>query len=225
MTGTDGKLQMRVLEVHKRLLHAYGEPDRRGRDPVSVLVSTILSQNTNDTLRDRAFRRLRDRFPTWEQVRDAPADAIAQAIRVSGLGQQKSARIKQALQRITEERGELSLGFLQEMRVEEAKQWLTSINGVGPKTAAIVLLFALDMPAFPVDTHVHRVSRRVGLIGEKTSRERAHDELENILPEQLYYTFHLNLIRHGREICVARNPKCEICVVNDLCAYYARVVR
>ncbi len=214
-------LRAKALEIHERLLQAYGKPQQRERDPVDTLVSAIISQNTTDELRDRAYRRLRDRFPTWEQVRDAPAHDIADAIRVAGLSRQKAPRIKQALQRITQERGELSLDFLREMSVAEARQWLTAIDGVGPKTAAIVLLFALKMPAFPVDTHVHRVGRRIGLIGNNTSREKAHDALESILPEALYYPFHINLIRHGREVCNARNPKCEICVVNDLCDYYA----
>ncbi len=208
-------LKTKALAVHERLLDLYDEPGRTERDPVEILISAIISQNTNDTLRDRAFDRLRERFPTWEQVRDAPAAEIAEAIQIAGLGQQKAPRIKQALQRI----------FLRDMGMEEARRWLTSINGVGPKTAAIVLLFSLGMPAFPVDTHVHRVSRRIGLIGEKTSREQAHDDLEQILPEELYYSFHINLIRHGREVCPARNPKCEICVVNDLCDYYAKLVK
>lgn len=225
MTQNSGKLRNKALEIHERLLEVYGEPRRGPGDPVSVLVSTILSQNTNGTLRDRALNQLRDRFPTWEEARDAPVDEIAEAIRVGGLSRQKSARIKRALQRITEEQNGLSLDFLQAMEVEEAKQWLTSIKGIGPKTAAIVLLFALGMPAFPVDTHVHRVSRRVGLIGQKTSREKAHTDLEGILSDELYYPFHINLIRHGREVCTARNPKCEICVVNDMCDYYAGVVR
>jgi len=221
MSNDDATLKRKALAVHRRLLQIYGEPARGDGDPIAALVSTILSQNTNDVLRDRAYRRLRDRFPTWEQVRDAPAADIAEAIRVAGLSQQKSVRIKQALQRITEERGEFSLEFLREMPVAEAKEWLTRLKGVGPKTAAIVLLFALDMPAFPVDTHVHRLSRRIGLIGEKVSREKAHDELEHLLPAAIYYPLHMNLIRHGREVCSARAPKCEACVVNDLCDYYA----
>lgn len=214
-----------ALKIHHRLVAEYGKPEWHQRlDPISELVSTILSQNTSDTNRDRAFKQLTERLPTWEQVRDAPVEQIAEAVRVSGLGQQKSARIKRALQRITEEQGELSLDFLRTMDMEQAKQWLTSIKGIGPKTAAIVLLFALNMPAFPVDTHVHRVSRRIGLIGKTSSRERAHTELEHILPEELYYPFHINLIRHGRAVCGARNPKCEICVVKDLCDYYKSLV-
>jgi endonuclease-3 len=220
----DADLRAKTLEIRDRLAEVYGRPENRDRDPVEVLVSAILSQNTNDTLRDRAFTKLRDRLPTWEDVRDAPVDEIADAIRVCGLSQQKSARIKGALQRITEEQGEIRLDFLAEMDVAEAKQWLTSIHGVGPKTAAIVLLFGLDLPAFPVDTHVHRVTSRLGLIGPKTSREKAHDVLESLVPEDDYYSFHIDLIRHGREVCVARGPRCEICVLTDLCDYYATTV-
>ncbi len=222
--GTEA-LRKKALEVHQRLLEAYGEPEHHRMDAVSEMVNTILSQNTNDRLRDIAFNRLRERFPTWEKVRDAPVGEIEDAIRIAGLGKQKSVRIKEALQRLTEERGDISLEFLQEMPVEDARKWLTSFNGIGPKTAAIVLLFSLDMPAFPVDTHVHRVSRRLGLIGPKVNREKAHRILEKLVPPELYYAFHLNLIRHGREVCSARKPKCEICVLRDLCDYYARSAR
>lgn len=213
----------RALEVHHRLIEEYGEPKwRQHMDPVSELVSTILSQNTNDANRDRAFQQLRARFPKWEDARDADIEEIKDAIRVSGLANSKSATIQRALQRITDERGELSLAFLQGMSVEEAKDWLTEIKGVGVKTASIVLLFSLDRPAFPVDTHVHRVTRRVGLVDQKASRERAHRILEEMMPEKTYYAFHLNVIRHGREVCVASAPRCGDCVLNDLCAYYAR---
>jgi endonuclease-3 len=191
-------------------------------DPISELVSTILSQNTNDVNRDRAFKKLRERFPNWEDVRDADLEEIKDAIRVSGLANSKAPTIQRALRRITEERGELSLEFIQDMNVEEAKEWLTEIKGVGVKTASIVLLFSLDMPAFPVDTHVHRVTRRLGLVDEKASRERAHRVLEDVMPEDTYYAFHLNVIRHGREVCVSGIPRCEECVLSDICAYYAR---
>jgi len=214
-------LREKGLEVHRRLVEIYGERPHRQRDPIATLVSTIISQNTNDPLRDRAFRRLRERFPTWEQVRNAPVEEIAEAIQVAGLGPQKARRIKAALERISEERGELSLDFLREMPVEEARRWLVSSNGVGPKTAAIVLLFALDMPAFPVDTHVHRVSKRLGLIPPNASREKAHEILEDLMPPETYYTFHLNVIAHGREVCRARQPRCEVCVLQDLCDWYA----
>jgi endonuclease-3 len=211
----------RTIQVHERLLVAYGEPTWRPHlDPVSELVSTILSQNTNDTNRDVAYDRLRARFSTWEEVRDADVDQVIEAIRPAGLANQKGPRIQNALQLISQERGELDLAFLGDWPVDKAKEWLSSIKGVGPKTAAIVLLFSLGRPAFPVDTHVHRVTRRLGLIGEKVSREKAHEELEGLVPSEDYYAFHLNLIRHGRQVCTSRKPDCPACVLRDLCDYY-----
>jgi endonuclease-3 len=207
-------------------------------DPISELVSTILSQNTNDVNRDRAFSRLRERFPDWEAVRDADVEAVKEAIAISGLANHKGPAIQRALRHISErtppipmgtdarahsDARDLSLEFLRDLPVEEAKAWLTAIKGVGPKTAAIVLLFSLGRPAFPVDTHVHRVTGRLGLIGPKVTREQAHILLEELLPEDLYYAFHLNVIRHGREVCTARNPRCEACALADLCGYYVTV--
>ena len=209
----------KVLRIHERLVAEYGDHPWHPRDPVATLISTILSQNTNDVNRDRAFERLRARFPTWEAVRDAPLLELIEAIRPAGLAPTKGPRIQEALRRITEERGRISLDFLAEMPVEEARRWLLSIPGVGPKTAAIVLCFALGKPAFPVDTHVHRVARRLGLIPERTSREKAHELLEAIVPPEIYYSFHLNLIAHGRAVCHARNPRCEACILRDECAY------
>jgi endonuclease-3 len=221
MTDPGSSLEAKTRTVHQRLLEVYGQPEWRPHlDPISEVVSTILSQNTSDVNRDRGFERLRARFATWEEVRDGPVEAIGDAIRPSGLAQQKAPRIKGALQFITQERGELSLDFLKEMPVEEAKAWLTQIKGIGPKTAAIILLFSLGMPAFPVDTHVHRVTGRLGIIGPKVSAEKAHVLLEDLVPPEWYYPFHLNVIRHGREICHARNPKCEICPLQDSCDYY-----
>ena len=214
-------LQAKTIEVHRRLLGDYGEPTWRPHmDAVSELVSTILSQNTNDVNRDVAFDRLRSQLPTWEQVRDADTEVVIEAIRPAGLANQKGPRIQEALRIITQERDELDLDFLSEWPVEEAKEWLCAINGVGPKTAAIVLLFSLGRPAFPVDTHVHRVSKRVGLIGSKVSRERAHVELELLMPVEAYYPFHLNVIRHGRGVCSSRKPRCTECTLNDLCDFY-----
>ena len=213
-------------QVYGRLLRVFGNPDaEQGQDPIAQLVSTILSQNTNDTLRDQAFETLRQRLPTWEQVRDAPAEQVIEAIRIAGLSKQKGPHIQQALRRITEERGELSLDFLREKGVDEAKKWLTASKGVGPKTAAIILLFALDMPAFPVDTHIHRVTRRLGLIPNSTSREKAHELLESLLRPKNFYSFHINLIRHGREVCQARRPRCECCTLCELCNYYRDVIQ
>lgn len=220
MSSNDQVLVARAQEVRRRLLEVYGEPTWRPHlDPVSELVSTILSQNTNDVNRDVAFDRLQERLPTWEQVRDADAQVVIDAIRPAGLANQKGPRLQEALRFITEERGELDLDFLSDWPVEQAKAWLCSMNGVGPKTAAIVLLFSLGRPAFPVDTHVHRVTKRLGLIGPRVSRERAHDELEELVPEQDYYAFHLNLIRHGRQVCTSRKPRCQDCLLLDLCPY------
>ncbi len=213
----------KVQEIHRRLLQAYGEPAwRPNMDAVSELVNTILSQNTNDVNRDVAYQRLRERFPTWEEVRDATTEDVIEAIRPAGLANQKGPRIQQALRIIGEERGELTLDFLADWPINEAKAWLSDIKGVGPKTAAIVLLFSLGIPAFPVDTHVHRVTRRLGLIGPKVSREKAHDELEELVDPEDYYALHLNLIRHGREVCASRNPQCERCSLQDLCDDYRR---
>ena len=221
MNGKQQVLQTKTREVHRRLLERYGEPLWRPHmDPVSELVSTILSQNTNDVNRDVAFDRLVARFPTWEQVRDAGVEEVIEAIRPAGLANQKGPRIQNALQIITQEQGALTLDFLAEYPVEEAKDWLSSIKGVGPKTAAIVLLFSLGRPAFPVDTHVHRVTKRLGLIGPRTTREKAHVDLEMLVPAEDYYAFHLNLIRHGRQVCTSRKPHCPDCILTDLCDYY-----
>jgi endonuclease-3 len=209
--------------VYQRLQAAFGSPTwRNPLPPLDELISTILSQNTNDNNRDRAFEALRSRFPTWEAVRDAEEQAVIHAIRPAGLANQKGPRIQKVLREITAERGELSLGFLADLPVEEARRWLMSFKGVGPKTAAIVLLFSLGEPAFPVDTHVHRVTGRLGLRPDKMNAEQAHDFLSRLFPPEAYYAAHLNLIRLGREICHARNPECPRCPLNDLCDFYQR---
>jgi endonuclease-3 len=214
------RLAQRALKIHERLLEFYGEPIWRNPLPaIDELVSTILSQNTNDINRDRAFNALRARFSTWEQVRDANVSDVVEAIRPSGLANQKGPRIQAVLRSITEERGILDLSFLKDLTVEEARNWLTKFNGVGPKTAAIVLCFSLDMPAFPVDTHVYRVTGRIGLRPEKMTVEQAHPYLESLFPPETYYAAHLNIIRLGREICQARRPRCEECPIRVLCDY------
>src|SRR5512144_3389809 len=214
------RLARRALKIHERLLAFYGEPVWRGPLPaIDELISTILSQNTNDLNRDRAFNALRAKFKTWEEVREAPTDEVIEAIRTSGLANQKGPRIQQVLRLITEERGNLDLSFLADLPVEEAKAWLTRFNGVGPKTAAIVLCFSLGKQAFPVDTHVYRVTGRIGLRPEKMTVEQAHAHLESIFPPETYYAAHLNLIRLGREICGARKPSCPQCPIIKLCDY------
>jgi len=216
---------LKILRIHDRLLAEYGDHPWRPRDPVATLISAILSQNTNDVNRDRAFERLRARFPTWEAVRDAPLPDLIEAIRPAGLAPTKGPRIQEALRRITDAQGRVSLDFLAEMEVEEARRRLLALPGVGPKTAAIVLCFALGKPAFPVDTHVHRVARRLGLIPERTSREKAHQLLEALVPPEIYYPFHLNLIAHGRAVCHARAPRCDSCILRDECAHASSLRR
>lgn len=209
-----------ALQVHDRLLAFYGQPLWRNPLPaLDELVSTILSQNTNDTNRDRAFAALRARFPTWEAVRDAEPEAVMDAIRPAGLANQKGPRIQQVLRAITAERGSLDLSFLADWPLEKARRWLLQFRGVGPKTAAIVLCFSLGRPAFPVDTHIYRVTGRIGLRPEKMSVEEAHSHLESLFLPETYYAAHLNLIRLGREICTARKPACERCPLEALCAF------
>jgi len=213
-------LKKRALKIHQTLLEAFGEPIWRNPLPaIDELVSTILSQNTNDVNRDRAFDSLRAKLPTWEAVRDAKEADVINAIRLAGLANQKGPRIQQVLRAITAERGALDLQFLANMPIEEARAWLTKFNGVGPKTAAIVLCFSLNMPAFPVDTHVYRVTGRLGLRPEKMNVEQAHPYLESVFPSETYYAGHLNFIRLGREICHARKPDCPQCPINKLCEY------
>src|SRR5512133_75142 len=211
-------LQKRALAIHEKLIEVFGDPVWRTPLPaIDELVSTILSQNTNDVNRDRGFNALRAKLPTWEAVRDANPEEVIEAIRLAGLANQKGPRIQQVLRSITEERGSLNLDFLADLPIEEARSWLTKFNGVGPKTAAIVLCFSLNMPAFPVDTHIYRVSGRIGLRPEKMTVERAHPHLESLFPPETYYAAHLNLIRLGREICTARKVFCEKCPINKLC--------
>jgi len=216
------QLAERAAAVHDALLNYYGYPEwRTPLPPLDELVSTILSQNTNDTNRDRAFNALRRRFPTWEMVRDAPAEQVIEAIRPAGLANQKGLRIQNILRQITQLRGDLDLAFLRHMEPEQVRAWLSQFKGVGPKTAAIVMQFSLDMPAFPVDTHIYRVSGRIGLRPQNMDVEKAHEHLAALLPPQAYYPAHLNLIRLGREICQARRPNCPSCPVRTLCDYYA----
>jgi endonuclease-3 len=180
---------------------------------VDELISTILSQNTNDINRDRAFESLRRLFPTWEAVCDADPGSIVAAIRMAGLANRKGPRIQQVLQEISSERGSFDLSFLQELPLEEARLWLMKFNGVGPKTAAIVLLFSLGRPTFPVDTHIYRVTGRIGLRPEKMTVEDAHILLEKLFPPEAYYAAHLYIIRLGRK------PACERCPLRGLCNY------
>jgi endonuclease III len=218
MPGSNSNLITRVLD---RLSSVYGIPTWRDPlPPVDELISTILSQNTNDRNRDLAFNSLKSRFSSWEAVMSAKDEEIIQAIRVAGLANQKGPRIKVVLNEINQERGNLDLSFLGEMPLEDARSWLLKFKGVGRKTAAIVLQFSLNRPAFPVDTHIYRVTGRLGVRPVNMNVEQTHFLMEESVDPEKYYAGHLNLIRLGRETCHARKPNCANCPVNDLCAYY-----
>lgn len=206
------------------LAQLYGTPQWQANlSPLDELVSCILSQNTTDANRDRAFAALKARYPTWQDVVDAPADELIETVRVAGLANQKGPRIQTVLRRIQAERGAFELDFLADLPLDEARAWLTSLDGVGPKTAAIVLCFAFNRPAFPVDTHVHRVGQRIGFLPLGVSADRAHTIMESIVPPEDHYAFHLNLIQHGRAVCKARNPQCARCPITAYCDYFTEL--
>ena len=178
---------------------------------------TLLSQHTSDINSGRAFAQLKQRMPTWDQVAASPVSEVADAIRPGGIAGVKARRIKQVLAEVSEREGRLDLERLHSLADAEAFAYLCSFHGVGPKTAACVLVFSMGRPAFPIDTHVHRVTRRLGLIPDSASADAAHRLLEPAVPPELRYEFHVQLIRHGREVCRARHPRCDDCVLLDLC--------
>ena len=207
----------RVRAIRDRLRELYGRPEQRPHgEPVAELVRTILSQNTNDTNRDVAYARLRERFPAWEEVRDAPLDEVEEAIRPGGLAPQKAPRIQAALAELDDR---LDLSWLKDAPREQALDFLTSLPGVGRKTAACVLIFSFGRPEIPVDTHVYRVGGRLGLLPPKASFERAHDEMRAITDPADAYEVHINLIEHGRAVCRPR-PRCEDCALRRMCPYW-----
>lgn len=207
----------RVLDA---LEDRYGRPRRSRRlDPLSELILTILSQSTSDTNRDRAFAGLRARFPDWDAAAVAPRTAIEAAIRPGGLARVKSGVISRLLKRLRSERGRLDLDVLKTWPMEEGRRYLTGLHGVGAKTAACVLLFACGHPAFPVDTHIHRIARRLGWIPEKTGAEAAHVLLEPLIPEERRFPAHVNFITLGREFCRPNRPACASCPLSRNCRY------
>lgn len=210
-----------ISYVIENLRAVYGVPGpERGLDPLDVLIETILSQSTTNANSGRAFENLKRRFPTWEAAMRARVTSIEAAIKSGGLARQKSVRIKELLNDIHRRRGSLDLSFLKTAPLEEAKQFLASFKGVGPKTVACTLLFAYNRPVFPIDTHIFRIARRIGLISEKCSDEEAHSLMGEMIPKKRYYEIHINLIRHGRKICRPRDPLCERCCLIDYCEYY-----
>jgi endonuclease III len=209
--------------VYERLVEAYGVPTwKPSGDGLGELVATILSQHTSDINSERAYASLRQRFPTWESARDADEDALAGAIRSGGLASVKARRIQAVLRSLTarDPDAPFALRWLDPDDADRARAQLTALPGVGLKTASCVLLFALGRPAFPVDTHVWRVTRRLGLIGANVSADAAHAALERLIPPDRRYATHINLIHHGRQVCHAQRPDCERCVLRARCAYY-----
>lgn len=207
-------------KIMEKLREVYGRKElSRFEDPVRVLLITIISQNTSDRNSRRAFERLEGRYKSWEELLQAPLEEIAETIKEGGLPRVKAMRIKGVLREIKERRGSLDLSFLKDMGLEEGRRWLITLPGVGEKTASCVLLFSFGKPALPVDTHVARVSKRLGLIPEKTPPAKAHLILERIIPEDMIYEFHLNLIEHGRRVCRAKSPMCDICPLREECEY------
>jgi endonuclease-3 len=208
-----------VLEILRRLRARFGPLDPPARlDPLEELILTVLSQNTSDVNRDRAYAALRERFPTWEALGRADEREVAAAIRPGGLSNIKAPRILAILAEISErEGGSLDLSWMRRASSKRVRAYLTSLPGVGPKTAACVLAFSLGRPALPVDTHVHRVARRLGFIGPEVDAAKAHVVMEEAVPPRLRVRMHVGLIRLGREICRPGRPACEVCPLKDLC--------
>ncbi len=186
---------------------------------VDVLVETILSQNTSDANSSAGYRKLRQKFRSWNQVADAPVGEVEDCIRISGLAQTKAPRIQAILREIRRQRGKIDLQFLAEFTPEQANAYLRSFKGVGPKTAQCTLLFSLGMPVFPVDTHIHRIAMRLGLISPSCSADMAHDLLLPMIAPENRYAMHILLITHGRRVCKAQNPQCEWCCLLSMCPH------
>ena len=208
----------RVREIHRRLKRAHGPLDPPPkREPLEELVLTILSQNTNDLNRDRAWAALRERFPSWDELAAARERDVVDAIRPGGLANTKAPRILHVVREIREREGGFDLSWMRDAPEPSVTEYLTSLPGVGRKTAACVLAFSLERPVIPVDTHVHRVAGRLGLLPPKTDAAKAHDVLADRIPSRLRLPMHVALIRHGRVICKAGLPRCDICPLQDLC--------
>jgi endonuclease-3 len=215
------KLGAKVREILHLLEKRYGIPQRKWRvDPLDVLVQTILSQNTNDRNRDRAYQKLKTQFPYWEDVLKVKAGAVIEAIQPGGLAEQKAKRIREILQWIKKSEGRLSLAFLKKMESEEIKKKIGALKGIGPKTLHCLLLFGLGREAFPVDTHILRVGKRLGFIPDRMDAEKAHPWMAPLIPKGKSLSLHLNLIRFGREICRAKNPRCDICFLSKECLVF-----
>jgi endonuclease-3 len=214
------KIRVKIKRLANLLDREYGKKIwRKSGDPTSVLIGTILSQNTTDQNSHRAFDNLKSRFKDWEEVRKSPVSKIERAIRIGGISSIKAKRIRNILNQIHNDDSDLSLSYLKRWETDRIISYLRRFKGVGDKTIACVLLFSLGRPIIPVDTHVLRLSKRLGLVPEDTDAQKAHLLLQKLVPENLVYSLHLNLIQHGRKVCQAQNPGCSECIVFDLCEY------
>ncbi len=216
---------LNVRDVVTKLEKMYGEAEWAFRhDPMDELIACILSQHTSDSNSLRAFDKLKHTYPHWEQVADAPVNQLADVIRNGGLADSKAPRIQQALKEIKEREGAYDLSGLSAMSDEDARTYLMSLPGVGPKTAAIVLCFSLNRPVIPVDTHIFRVAWRLGFVEKKQGEAKAHDTLQALIPKDIIFRFHMALIRHGREVCKAQRPRCLECPLTNQCEYYTQML-
>lgn len=219
------RLKSKIKAVDRRLLDAYGEPKGKlQRQVLDELILTILSQNTTDTNSHRAFENLKEGFDDWEEVRKAPLELLSETIKVGGLGEIKAARIRTILEEVKDGSGSYDLSFLKKWRNRKVLSYLKGFRGVGDKTAACVLLFSLGRAVMPVDTHILRVSKRLGLVEERDTSSSAQEKLNRLVAKSAIYRFHLNLIKHGRTICRAQNPRCEVCFLRRNCLWYSRQV-
>jgi len=220
-------LSAKALEVTRRLTEKYGESRWSSKDPMSMLVDILLSHRTRDEQTAAGYASLLRHFGSWEGVRDAPVNAVQDAIANVNFPEVKAPRIQAIMRRITEERGDLNLDFLRTLPVAESAAWLNRFDGVGPKTTACVLLFSCQQPLLPVDVHVHRVSGRLGFIGKKVTADNAHPLLQALLQQEArpIYNFHKGLLRHGQRVCGYDRPRCDQCILTDLCDYYKTVVK
>jgi endonuclease-3 len=215
----------KALQVYTLLIKTYGElPLKPRREPLHELISTMLSHRTTEANEALAYKRMWERFGSWEAIRDAPLEQLIAAIAPATFPESKAPNIQKALTQIIAERGAANIDFLREKSVEDGLRWLTAMPGVGIKTASLVLLFCFSKPVIPVDTHVHRVSGRLGLIGAKVSAEAAHRLLLDMLPHEphLLFNFHVAMLRHGQRVCGFNNPQCSRCPLWELCDYYIR---
>jgi len=219
-------MKNKVVQIDKSLGQKYGgKAFKNDKDPLTELIFTVLSQNTSDVNRDRAFKSLRTSFSTWDDVANTTNSKLMSAIKVGGLAKTKAARILKMLRDIKKSQGILNLDFLSNQTDEQVNDYLQDINGVGPKTAACVLAFSLGRDVMPVDTHVRRVSERLGILPLGLSDLEAHRYFLDYKGMVSLYQFHLNLIQHGRQICHARKPKCEDCLLTKSCGYFSDMMR